>query len=134
MMKPTYLTFIAATLLATAATADQPMDATQLGTLITGNTLYVTLPVGAPGAPEGGVAPIYYGADGSAAAQLPSGHKLIGSWAMAEAGYCIDWENGPKNSCSSLMRSDDSYHITDAATGDLRGEVFTIAFGNPERL
>lgn len=116
------------------ALADQPLNQDQLQVLINGNTLYVTIPPGAPGAPEGGIAPIYYGEDGHAVAQLPAGPKLTGSWTMADTGYCIDWTNGPKNSCSTLERSEGSFTVKDIATGDIRGQVFTIATGNPENL
>ena len=116
------------------ALASDLLGSAELGPLITGNTLYVTMPAGAPGAPDGGIAPIYYGTDGSASAQLPAGMKLVGTWEMAEDGYCIDWENGPKNSCSTLVRTSESFVIIDQATGDPRGQVFTIATGNPEEL
>jgi len=125
---------VAAIALAQSASASEPLDGGQLTPLIVGNTLYVTVPAGAPVAPEGGVAAIYYGADGSAAAQLPAGPKLVGTWQMNDAGYCVDWDNGPKNSCSTLIRGVDSFVIIDKATGDPRGQVFTIATGNPEAL
>lgn len=120
--------------LAPAASAETPLTAAQLTPLLTGNTLYVTIPPGAPGAAEGGIAPIYYGADGSAAALLPDGPKLIGTWAMTGDGYCVDWDNGPQNSCSSLMRAEDSFVILDQSSGDPRGQVFTVRTGNPEAL
>lgn len=133
-MRPSKTLAIAITAFATPAMSEQALDQNQLSVLVTGNTLYVTMPAGAPGAPEGGVAPIYYSDDGSAAALLPAGLKLVGTWKMADTGYCIDWENGPKNSCSTIGRSDESFVIMDAASGDPRGQVFTIATGNPENL
>jgi len=119
---------------AQTAAANEPFTADQLGPLIAGNTLYVTIPAGAPGAPDGGVAPIFYGTDGTAAAQLPAGPKLVGTWQMTEKGYCVDWDNGPKNSCSALVRGEDSFLIMDQANGTPRGQVFAIATGNPENL
>lgn len=116
------------------AFANEPLGNVQLESLIIGNTLYVSVPAGSPGAPDGGIAPIYYGADGTAAAQLPAGPKLIGTWQLSNKGYCVDWENGPKNSCSSLVRGKESFLILDQATGDPRGQVFTIKTGNPENL
>lgn len=117
-----------------SALAESALTQDTLRTLVTGNTLYVTVPEGTPGAPDGGVAPIYYAADGSAAAQLPGGPKLVGTWAMAEAGYCIDWDNGPKNSCSTLSRGDETFIVMDLETGDPRGTVDRIATGNAENL
>ncbi|MEO0945002.1 MAG: hypothetical protein AAFY06_09180 [Pseudomonadota bacterium] len=119
---------------AQVASASEPLSTAQLETLIVDNTLYVTVPAGAPGAPEGGVAAIFYAKDGAASAQLPAGLKLVGTWQLSDAGYCVDWDNGPKNSCSTLVRAEDSFLIIDQATGDPRGQVFSIATGNPENL
>ncbi|MGX9355576.1 hypothetical protein ACS3SW_10540 [Roseobacteraceae bacterium S113] len=133
-MRPLNYLAIVFTTITTPALSEHALDQSQLSALVTGNTLYVTMPAGVPGAPEGGIAPIYYGKDGSAVALLPAGLKLIGIWKMSETGYCIDWENGPKNSCSTIARSDESFEVKDVATGAPRGQVFTIATGNPENL
>lgn len=117
-----------------AAYASDVMNADQLGALISGNTLYVDVPAGAPGAPEGGTAPIFYGTDGAATALLPAGLKLVGTWALDGDSYCIDWDNGPKNSCSQLMRTANGFVITDVAKGEPRGLVTRLAIGNPENL
>ncbi|MEM9440996.1 MAG: hypothetical protein AAGA73_11165 [Pseudomonadota bacterium] len=59
-MKTTIRSMIlAGSLIAFPALAQESLDRDQVATLITGNTLYVQIPPGAPGAPEGGVAPIY---------------------------------------------------------------------------
>ena len=68
-MKTAYYFIAAVAIAAAPALAANPISQDQLETLITGNTLYVTVPAGAPGAPDGGVAPIYFGADGSAVGQ-----------------------------------------------------------------
>lgn len=133
-MRPSKYLAIGCITVATPALSEQVLNQSQLSALVTGNTLYVTMPAGAPGAPEGGIAPIYYGEDGSAVALLPAGLKLTGTWNMGDTGYCINWENGPKNSCSTIARSDESFAVKDVATGDPRGQVFTIATGNPENL
>lgn len=125
---------LATALIGSTAVADETMDAAQLSALITGNTLYVDIPVGAPGAPEGGTAPIYYGEDGSAAAQLPAGLKLVGTWRLEEARYCIDWDNGPKNSCSQLVRGSGGFVVMDFALSEPRGMITRIATGNAEDL
>ncbi len=135
-MKLTYLAPIAVVtaLLGSAAFAQETMNGVQLDALVTGNTLYVEIPAGAPGAPDGGTAPIYYGVDGAAAAQLPGGPKLTGTWALDGDRYCIDWDNGPQNSCTQLMRSADGFVVMDAALGEPRGVVTRITVGNPEDL
>ncbi len=125
---------LATALIGSTAAADETMDAAQLSALITGNTLYVDIPVGAPGAPEGGTAAIYYGEDSSAAAQLPAGLKLIGTWRLEEGHYCIDWDNGPKNSCSQLVRGADGFIVMDVALGEPRGIITRIATGNAEDM
>lgn len=125
---------LATALIGSTAAADETMNTAQLRALVTGNTLYVEIPVGAPGAPDGGTAPIYYGEDGSAAAQLPAGLKLVGTWTLEEDRYCIDWDNGPKNSCSQLIRGSDGFVVMDAALGERRGMITRIATGNAEDL
>lgn len=114
--------------------AGEKMDAAQLKALISGNTLYVEISAGAPGAPDGGTAPIYYADDGSAVARLPAGLKLIGTWALQGDRYCIDWDNGPKNSCTLLERGAAGFVVIDADVGERRGVVTRIAVGNPEHL
>ncbi len=128
------MTLCIACLMVTPALADGPLDEGQLGTLITGNTLYVEVPPGAPGAPDGGTAPIHYGMDGSAKVKLPAGLELVGTWSLDGDQYCIDWENGPKNSCSRLTRVDDGFLILDVASQAPRGVVRKIAVGNAEGL
>ncbi|WP_168201403.1 hypothetical protein [Qingshengfaniella alkalisoli] len=118
----------------TTAMADKMMDTAQLSALITGNTLYVEIPAGAPGAPDGGTAPIYYATDGSAAAQLPGGPKLVGTWALEEGRYCIDWDNGPQNSCTQLLRGNDGFIVMDATLNKPRGIITRITTGNSEDL
>ncbi|MCX7558600.1 hypothetical protein OS190_03415 [Sulfitobacter sp. F26204] len=125
---------LAAVLLAQDAYADQTMTTHQLEALVTGNTLYVEIPEGAPGVPDGGTAPIYYAEDGSAAAQLPGGPKLVGTWSFEADRYCIDWDNGPKNSCTQLVRGSDGYRVMDTKLGQPRGLVTRIVVGNPENL
>lgn len=131
----THLTLaLCAAAFAQNASANERLSTAQLEALIVDNTLYVTVPAGAPGAPEGGVAPIFYAKDGFASAQLPAGLKLVGTWKLSDTGYCVDWDNGPKNSCSILRRAEDSFLIVDQKTGDPRGQVYSIATGNPENL
>ena len=137
-MKNPNLTGICAAFLAgtlgTAAVGDEIMNTAQLRALITGNTLYINVPAGAPGAPDGGTAPIYYGENGAATALLPAGIKLVGTWALKDDQYCIDWNNGPKGSCSQLRRGPDGFQVMDVALGKSRGLITQIAIGNAENL
>ena len=114
--------------------AGENMSMAQLDALLTGNTLYINVPAGTPGAPDGGIAPIRYAADGSAVAVLPAGLKLTGQWRIKGDFYCIDWENGPKNSCTRLVRTSSGYTVVDTAKDEPRGTVERIVPGNPENL
>ena len=126
--------FVLVGLFGTAAIADETMNTSQLSALIAGNTLYVEVPAGTPGAPDGGTAPIYYSSDGSAASKLPAGLKLVGTWKLDDGSYCIDWENGPKNSCTQLVRGADGFIVMDSTLGEPRGIVKRISVGNAENL
>lgn len=108
----------------TTAAAETQMDAPQLDALLTGNTVYLAVP--------DGEAPMHYGVDGRTSAVLPNGTKLVGSWRIGKGGYCVDWDNGPQNSCTKVVKSDDGTAMFDAASGDPRGTVTRIIPGNPE--
>lgn len=125
--------FVAA-MVSTSALADETMNSDQPSAPITGNTLYVDIPVGAPIAQDGGIAPIYFSEDGSAVAQLPAGLKLVGTWALEADQYCIDWDNGPKNSCSQLLHGPNGFVLKDAKLGEPRGLATRIAAANAEDL
>ena len=106
----------------------------QLDGLLTGNTLYIDLPPGGPGGTNGGVAACYYGADGRAAFKLPTGTTLVGPWQLLDDHYRCDWDNGPKNSCSRLVKSGGKIAIHDAASGQRRADISKIVPGNCEML
>ena len=115
-------------------TLKAPLSAEQLDALLTGNTVFIAVPPGGPGGPDGGVAPFKYGADGNAAAKLPIGTTLVGTWQIDGDKYCADWKNGPKNSCTRIVKTADGYDIVDAAKNEVRGTVLRIEPGNPEGL
>ncbi|MEM9999463.1 MAG: hypothetical protein AAF940_01165 [Pseudomonadota bacterium] len=117
-----------------ASAAETTMNDGQLDALLTGNTVYIALPAGSPAAPDGGIAPFKFGADGSAAAKLPVGMTLVGTWKLAGGQYCVDWDNGPKNSCTKLVKSAGGIVMNDAADDTPRGTVERIVVGNPENL
>ncbi|MEM7723967.1 MAG: hypothetical protein AAF376_16580 [Pseudomonadota bacterium] len=113
------------TLLTTgAAAAETRLNPVQLDGLLTSQTVYLDTPVGE--------ALIYFRADAASFARLPNGVQMQGTWALTEDGYCVDWVNGPQNSCTQVVRSADALHMVDSATGDPRGQVSRIVPGNPE--
>jgi hypothetical protein len=114
--------------------AQTTLDAQQIDGLLTGNTVYLEIPPGGPGGPNGGLVPFLYGADGRAVAKLPSGTTLIGTWKIHSDHYAVDWSNGPKNSCSRVIKSDGEIGMFDYQKGALRGHVSRIVPGNPENL
>ncbi len=118
----------------TAVGAQMTLNAQQLDGLLTGNTLYLAIPAGGPGGPHGGTAPFKYGADGSASVKLPSGTTLVGNWKIDGDMYCVDWDNGPKNSCTRLVKTTDGIALFDVAENEPRGSVEKIIPGNPEQL
>jgi hypothetical protein len=58
----------------------------------------------------------HYGADGRATFRLPTGTILRGVWSLKDDHYCADWENGPRNSCTKLIRMPGSVLMVDLAT------------------
>lgn len=106
--------------------AEFALDDAQLDALLTGHTVYVETP--------DGTAPVHYGADGRAAANLPAGPQLRGEWSIADGQYCVSWENGPQNSCTRVLKVRGAVLLRDGATDEPRGRVERIVPGNPERL
>ena len=125
---------LSATLALPASAQDATLDDAQLDALLTGHTLYIAVPPGPAGGPEGGIAPFRYGADGSASAALPTGTTLVGAWSIADGQYCVDWENGPQDSCTALRKAAGAIELVDRAEGEVRGTVERIVPGNPENL
>ena len=111
-------------LTAGAATAETELNTNQLDGLLTSQTVYLDTP--------GGEAVIHFRADRHAFARLPNGVSLNGTWDLVEAGYCIDWVNGPQNSCTRVLRRADDLRMVDANSGDPRGQITRIVPGNPE--
>ena len=109
-----------------AATAETRMTDAQVDAILTGITVYLATP--------SGTAPVHYGADGRSAAALPNGTTLVGTWRIAGDGYCVDWENGPRNSCTHVIKRAGAIGLSDAATAEPRGSIDRIVPGNPEGL
>lgn len=118
-----------------AQSAEITLNGSQLEALLTGNTVYIDIPAGTPaGGPDGGVAPVRYGTDGSVAAALPNGAKLVGRYTINGEQYCVDWVNGPQNSCTTIVKSPIGMMMFDANKKEPRGAVNRIVPGNPENL
>ena len=84
-----------------ASSAETVMNDVQLDALLTGNTVYIAIPAGSPAAPDGGVAPFKFGADGSAAARLPVGMTLVGKWKLDGANTALIGTMGPRTVAQS---------------------------------
>ena len=126
-------TMVTAGLAGAAEAEDTVLARDQIDGLLIGNTAYVDVPAGGPAGP-GGIAPMYFGPDGRVAAALPGGVTLVGAWRLGHHGYCIDWDNGPQNSCTRVRRSDGMIAFVDAASGTVRGQLARLVPGNPESL
>lgn len=137
MTRTALATAACAILCAAAASAqDTPstLDDAQLDALLTGHTLYIAVPPGPAGGPDGGIAPFKYGTDGTAAAALPAGMTLVGTWSIKDGQYCVDWDNGPKGSCTSLRKTNGAVELYDTGANEVRGTIERIVPGNPENL
>ncbi|UWR22806.1 hypothetical protein [Sulfitobacter sp. S190] len=113
-------------LAAGSACAETTLDSRQIDALLTGHTVYIQTPAGE--------APVYYGADGSTGANLPNGPALRGTWSINGDGYCVDWTNGPQNSCTKISKTAQGITLTDAKTGEARGTILRIVPGNTEDI
>lgn len=122
------------TLLASGLVHASTLNEMQLDGLLTGNTLYLDIPAGGPALPEGGVVPFRYGADGSSSARLSPALTLVGTWELIEDHYCVNWENGPKNSCTKIEKTENGIVLLDNDSGEIRGTVERIVPGNPEGI
>lgn len=105
----------------------------QLATLVRGATLYHRL---APGAPQGeGEAAFYFDRNGRAAARLPNGTLMRGSYVVENGAYRMDWDGGLQNSRSTLTQeADGTYACRNAADGTLRSIVTRVRDGDTETL
>ena len=105
--------------LAASAGAVQTMNAQQLDALLIDNTFFVELAAG-------GTATIHFSANGRAAGRMPGGAAFEGQWAIEDDRYCIDWNEGPQNSCTQLVRGEEDLVLIDPATGEARGVLRKI--------
>lgn len=111
-----------------------PLNEMQLDGLLTGNTVYLNVPAGNPALPDGGIVPFKYGSDGSSSARLSAELTLVGTWTLESDHYCVDWNNGPKNSCTKVIKTAEGISLVDANTDDVRGTVERVVPGNPEGI
>jgi hypothetical protein len=116
---------------ATAAQASE-MSASDIRTLVSGNTAYLALNPGAAAGTGDGV--IYYSADGTATFKTPSGAIWHGPWILKDNTLCIDWKEQPNNPCTRYEKEGSDIVLINVATGKPRGKVVKVAPGNPEKL
>lgn len=123
---------------AVAASFAVPAQAQEIGgaeidRLVRGNTaIFDVYDNPATGA---GATPYYFGADGRAVIRLPNGRVMTGPWRIEGNAYCTDWDVGPRNSCSKLVRSaDGKIEAVNPADGKPRSRLREIKPGNSERL
>ena len=110
------------------ASTETRMTGVQLDALMTGNTVYLTEPN------SGGEIVLWYGADGTAMARLPSSAMLDGTWSIKGDSSCIVWSYSPKDSCSKLIKRSDGMVLLEADTDRLLGTVTRIVPNNVEDL
>ena len=122
------------TLLSSSIAHAASLNAMQLDGLLTGNTLYLRIPPGGQALPDGGIVPFKYGADGTSAARLSEKVTLVGTWELKDDYYCVDWKNGPKNSCTRIVKTEMGIDLIDVESGDIRGTVDRVVPGNPEQI
>ncbi len=108
------------------------MNADQLDGLVRGCTFYHELAEGSPQG-EGEVA-FFFGDDGRAAARLPSGKVMKGTWRIDGDVYCLDWDGGLQGSRSSLTKEAGSIVVRNAADGVVRSTIKRIVPGNSEGI
>ena len=112
----------------TATQVETKMSATQLDALMTGNSIYLEEPNGC------GEIVLWYSADGTAMARLPSSSMLDGTWSIKGDASCIVWSYSPKDSCSVLVKRDGQMLLLEVGTNRLLGTVKRIVPGNSEEL
>lgn len=111
--------FIAAVLFTLAQ--PQPLDRTQVELLLIGNT--VRIQVGEKSAV------LYFDPNGDVRAVMPDGKPGTGKWSLQGDGrYCISWEGGPQNSCTTVLWSPGAIRLVDAE-GKPRGIVTQVSIG-----
>lgn len=59
---------------------------------------------------------------------------LVGKWKLEDGHYCVDWDNGPKNSCTKIVKTETGIELIDVESGNIRGTVDRVVPGNPEQL
>lgn len=107
----------------------------QLKGYLTGNTVYVDIVPGGPFG-KGGLAPFYYGHDGSFAADLANG-KITGTWQIpigSKASYCIDVVEAGKTFCTNVFKSETGIEHHSVGLKRLMGPVVKIVPGNDAGL
>ena len=94
----------------------------KIETLLSGNSLHLAVE-------PAGSATLHFAADGTLSALLPSGVNDTGRWTLRSPdSYCIDWANGPKESCTRIEWREGVAWLYDVS-GKLRGRVTRVVPG-----
>ncbi len=131
MLKFASVIVVGVGLCATAVQAAE-MSGADIKTLISGNTVYLSLNAGAVAGAGDGV--IFYNTDGTATYKTPSAAIWHGSWVIKDNTVCIDWKELPNNPCTRYEKDQAEVTIFNTATGKPRGKITKVAPGNPEKL
>jgi hypothetical protein len=99
-------------------TGDLPvLRAAELHALLSGGRLRIHVAAG-------GIATFSFHRDGLVTGDFPDGTRDRGAWRLEDDRYCIDWERGPKGSCTLVYRDGQALVLRDPA-GATRGTVDT---------
>lgn len=131
MLKFASVVVVGVGLWATAVQAAE-MTGADIKTLISGNTVYLSLSASSSAGAGDGV--IFYGVDGKAMFKTPTGAIWHGSWVIKDNTVCLDWKELPNNPCTRYEKDQAEVTIFNTATGKPRGKIIKVAPGNPEKL
>lgn len=76
---------------------------------------------------------IFYENEETAHMLMPDGTARTGSWRLEEAGYSVDWNEGPSARWVLDNYATGRIGYVDE-TGERRAELKSVAFGNPSNL
>lgn len=108
------------------------MTAAELKAFISDRTLYLET-TAASNSGHAGHGVIYWGKDGTALEQTPSGVIWHGTWRIEGDKLCPSWKEKPGTGCILYDKTGDTVSIV-AADGKVRAKVVKTAASNAEHL
>jgi hypothetical protein len=106
--------------------AARPLEPVQLELMLAGNTVHMLV--------GDQPAMLYFDPRGEVRAIFPTGTRDRGSWSVRAGGtYCVDWDKGPKRSCTTVLWQPGSVRLVDAE-GQPRAVITRVAIGEDEAL